>query len=101
MCDLNVCLEHLFRFKSGIPATLAKVSLKDKNCRANLSAFPSWSLQEEGTCSALQNVVDLYLDPQDILWVLDTGVVNSLEEPIRKCLPKVVAFNVKTGKVRN
>ncbi|KAK2586170.1 hypothetical protein KPH14_001437 [Odynerus spinipes] len=87
------------RFKPGVPATLARVSLKDKNCQANLFAFPCWSLQEEGTCKALQNVVDLYLDPQDILWVLDTGIVNTLEEPVRRCAPKVVALNVKTGKL--
>jgi len=93
-------LKHLFRLKSGVPVTLAKVSLKDKNCQAGLSPFPCWSLQEEGTCSALQNVVDIYLDPEDILWLLDTGVVNSLEQAERKCPPKVVALNVKTGKVR-
>lgn len=87
------------RYKPGVPATLAKVSLKDKNCQASLLPFPCWSLQEEGTCSALQNVVDIYLDPQDVLWALDTGVVNSLEQPERKCSPKVVALNVKTGKV--
>ncbi|KAG5308174.1 YELL protein, partial [Acromyrmex insinuator] len=87
------------RYKPGVPATLARVSLKDKNCQASLWAFPCWSLQEEGTCSALQNVVDLFLDPQEVLWVLDTGVINSLEQPERKCPPKVVALNIKTGKV--
>ncbi|XP_011639975.1 major royal jelly protein 1 [Pogonomyrmex barbatus] len=95
----NICLKYFFRFKPGVPATLARVSLKDKNCQASLVAFPCWSLQEEGTCTAFQNVVDIYLDPQDILWVLDTGVVNSLEEAQRKCPPKVVALDVKTGKV--
>nr|XP_033340390.1 protein yellow [Megalopta genalis] len=87
------------RFKSGVPATLAKVSLKDPHCQASLIPYPCWSVQEEGTCTALQNVVDIYLDPQNILWVLDTGVVNTLEEPIRKCPPKVLAFNVVTGKL--
>jgi hypothetical protein len=87
------------RFKSGVPVTLAKVSLKDRNCQASLLAFPCWSLQEEGTCSALQNVVDIFLDPQDVLWMLDTGVVNSLDQPQRKCPPKVVAMNIKTGKI--
>lgn len=97
LLEHNICF---FRYKPGVPATLAKVSLKDKNCQATLLPFPCWSVQEEGTCSALQNVVDLYLDPQDVLWVLDTGVVNSLEHPERKCSPKVVALNIKTGKVR-
>ncbi|XP_071635272.1 dopaminechrome tautomerase-like [Temnothorax longispinosus] len=87
------------RYKSGVPVTLAKVSLKDKNCQASLSPFPCWSLQEEGVHTALQNVVDIYLDPQDILWVLDTGVIKSLEQPERKCPAKVVAINVKSGKV--
>ena len=36
---------------------------------------------------------------QDILWVLDVGIVNTLDQPIRRCSPKVVAFSVKTGKV--
>ncbi|XP_076684354.1 L-dopachrome tautomerase yellow-g2 [Andrena cerasifolii] len=87
------------RYKAGVPATLAKVSLMNTGCQASLTPYPCWSLQEEGTCSALQNVVDLYLDPQNILWVLDTGVVNTLEEPVRKCPPKVLAFNVSTGKL--
>lgn len=98
--NMNICSEHSSRLKAGVPATLARVSLKDKSQQANLFPFPCWSLQEEGTCSALQNVVDIYLDPQDILWVLDTGIVHSLEEPVRKCPPKVVALNAKTGKVR-
>lgn len=32
--------------------------------------------------------------------MLDTGIVNSLEQPQRKCPPKVIALNIKTGKVR-
>ncbi|XP_012269301.2 major royal jelly protein 5 [Athalia rosae] len=87
------------RFKSGVPVTVAKVSLKPRGCSATLTAFPCWSLQEEGTCSAFQNVVDLFLDPHDIVWFLDTGVVRTLEEPVYRCPPKVVAVNVKTGKV--
>lgn len=97
---IPICLKHLFRYKPGVPVTLAKASLKDKNCQVSLSPFPCWSLQEEGTCTSLQNVVDIYLDPEDVLWVLDTGVINSLEQAERRCPPKVVAFNVKTGKVR-
>ncbi|XP_001603573.1 major royal jelly protein 1 [Nasonia vitripennis] len=87
------------RYRAGVPATLAKVSMKGKNCQASLSPFPCWTFQEEGNCAALQSVVDIFLDPQGILWALDTGIVNSLEEPVRKCPPKVVAINVKSGKV--
>ncbi|XP_017755150.1 PREDICTED: protein yellow [Eufriesea mexicana] len=87
------------RFKAGVPATLAKISQENRSCEAELIPYPCWSLQEEGTCTALQNVVDIYLDPQNILWVLDTGVVNTLDEPVRKCPPKVLAINVSTGKL--
>lgn len=87
------------RYKSGVPATLAKTTLKKGACHTTLTPFPCWSMQEEGNCQALQSVVDLTIDNNDILWVLDVGVVNTLETPIRKCPPKVVAFSAKTGKV--
>ncbi|XP_003695155.1 protein yellow [Apis florea] len=95
----NEAIVALPRFKAGIPATLAKLSKKAQNCEATLIPYPCWSLQEEGTCTALQNVVDLYLDPQNILWILDTGVVDTLDEPVRKCPAKVLAIDVTTGKL--
>ena len=85
--------------KPGVPATLAKVS-KKKNGQVVLVPYPTWTLQEEGNCEALQSVVDIFLDAQDILWALDTGVVNSHKNPVRKCSPKVMAIDVNTGKVR-
>lgn len=87
------------RYKSGVPATLARTSLKPGTCHTTLVPFPCWQMQEEGNCRALQSVVDVVLDVNDILWVLDVGVVNTLETPIRRCPPKIVAFSVKTGKV--
>lgn len=87
------------RYKAGVPATLAKTTLKKGACHTTLTPFPCWSMQEEGNCQALQSVVDLVVDSNEILWVLDVGVVNTLETPIRKCPPKVIAFSAKTGKV--
>lgn len=86
------------RYKPGVPVTLAKVGLKQRGCEAVLTPFPCWASQEEGDPNAFQSVVDIYLDENNILWVLDTGVVNSLEQPIRKAPPKVIALNVLTGK---
>ncbi|XP_044759960.1 major royal jelly protein 1 [Coccinella septempunctata] len=85
------------RYKHGVPYTLAKFSLKSKGCKAILEPFPCWSIQEEGNCEALQNVIDIVLDPNDILWVLDLGICNTLEQPIRRCPPKIVAINAATG----
>lgn len=44
-------------------------------------------------------MVDISLDPHGILWVLDTGIVNNLEQPIRRCAPKIVAINTLTNRV--
>ncbi|RLU27452.1 hypothetical protein DMN91_001256 [Ooceraea biroi] len=87
------------RYKPGVPFTLGVMSLKTKDCTPKVTPFPCWAIQEEGNCQALQSVVDITLDIQDILWVLDVGVVNTLEQPVRRCPPKVVGINVKTGKV--
>lgn len=87
------------RYKHGVPFTLAKFSLKSKGCKATLVPYPCWSLQEEGNCEALQNVVDLVIDPSDTLWVLDTGIVNTLEQPVLRCKPKIVGIDLKTGLV--
>lgn len=87
------------RLRNGVAATLVTTSLNDTNCQTKLSPYPCWSMQEEGNCHSLQSVVDLFVDPQDFLWVLDTGVVNSLEQPVRRCPPKVIAFDLKTRKI--
>lgn len=87
------------RLKTGIPFTLGKISMKRGQCITKVTPYPCWSLQEEGNCQALQSAVDIFLDPNDILWVLDVGIVNTLEQPVRRCPPKVVGINVKTGRV--
>lgn len=87
------------RYKEGVPFTLGKLSLKSKNHYPSITPFPCLNLQEEGNCRAIQSAVDIFLDAQDILWVLDTGIVNTLEQVITRCPPKVVAINMKTGKL--
>ncbi|CAH0564434.1 unnamed protein product [Brassicogethes aeneus] len=87
------------RLKPGVPVTLATIDLRKQCCEAVLRPFPCWANQEEGSCEALQNVVDLVVDANAILWVLDTGVVNTMtSNPIRLCPPKVVAYSLLTGK---
>lgn len=89
------------RFKNSTPVTLAKTSLLNKvgACDATFTPFPCWSLQEEGNCQSLQSVVDIHLDCHSILWALDIGVINTLNDPTRTCPPKVVAFNERNGRV--
>lgn len=87
------------RNKHGVPFTLAKFSLKSKGCNAVLVPYPCWSLQEEGNCDALQNVVDLVVDAADTLWLLDIGIVNTLEQPVLRCKPKIVGIDLKSSLV--
>ncbi|CAH1972072.1 unnamed protein product [Acanthoscelides obtectus] len=86
------------RYKHGVPFTLGKFSLKQKGCRPQIQPFPTcWAMQEEGNCDSLQNVVDISIDTQNQLWALDTGIVNTLQQPILRCCPKLVGFNLLTS----
>lgn len=87
------------RYKQGVPFTLGKFSLKTRGCKGTLEPFPCWAIQEEGNCEALQSVVDIILDPMDVLWVLDVGIANTLEQPVYRCPPKIVGISTKTGQV--
>ncbi|CAH1108261.1 unnamed protein product [Psylliodes chrysocephalus] len=87
------------RYRHGVPFTLARFSLKTRGCKATLVPYPCWPLQEEGNCEAFQNVVDLYNDGAEILWILDIGLVNTLEQPVRRCSPKIVGISLKTNQV--
>lgn len=86
------------RYKTGTPATLARATHRVGHCELKFEPFPCWQMQEEGNCNSLQSVVDVFLDQNQILWVLDTGILNTLGEPERRCPPKILAFNAKSGK---
>lgn len=87
------------RYRKGVPSTLVKTTIQPGTCSATFTPFPCWDMQEEGNCKALQSVVDLVVDQNEVIWVLDTGIVNTLETPVRKCPPKVLALSAKSGKV--
>ncbi|KAG8240121.1 hypothetical protein J437_LFUL007298 [Ladona fulva] len=97
--DRDYAYLTLPRFKSGGPVTLGRICLRRGQCNPVIEPYPCWSFQEEGNCKSLQNVVDIYMDVNNILWVLDIGVVNTMEQPIRRCEPKIVGLCTKTDKV--
>ncbi|KAG8040907.1 hypothetical protein G9C98_001895 [Cotesia typhae] len=80
------------RLKPGVPITLGVAKHGNKNI---YEAFPCWAMQEEGNCDGLQSVVDISVDDNGILWALDTGIVNTLTQPVFRCKPKVFAFNIR------
>ncbi|KAL5291600.1 Y-g family protein [Megaselia abdita] len=95
----DIAYVALPRYKQGVPITLGKVHLRKGQCITPIAPFPCWAIQEEGNCQALQNVVDIVVDKNGILWALDVGLVNTLQQPIRRCPRKLVAINTADGKV--
>ncbi|XP_013198468.2 uncharacterized protein LOC106141359 [Amyelois transitella] len=62
-------------------------------------AFPSLQPHTLGDCNAIQNAIDIHLDHLGILWILDSGTVESLESPRCMCPPKVVVVSILLKKV--
>ncbi|KAL4131674.1 hypothetical protein QTP88_008953 [Uroleucon formosanum] len=78
--------------RSGVPATVATTCLftADACSEAVMTSY-----------SCLSNAVDLYLDGQEVLWILDTGVVQMLDnnaKPLRKGQPTVWGLDFTTTK---
>lgn len=89
------------RFRTGVPFTVSTVRLDCQDrCWPILSPYPFWSLHDESDSTAIQNPVDMYLDPMGIIWVLDIGQVNTtVQQPVHRIQPKIIAINVQTNKV--
>lgn len=89
------------RYLDGVCATLARSSLVSPTGEPSWDPFPSWEAQTKGDPKSLQNVVDVLLEsgPKEVLWVLDTGITQSLSSPVVHCGPKVVGFDPTSGKV--
>ncbi|XP_050432594.1 protein yellow-like [Adelges cooleyi] len=88
------------RFKTGVPFTVAEMDLKcNDRCWPMLTPYPCWAMHDEGDANSIQNAVDIYLDPMGILWVLDTGLVNTMEQPVRRSQPRIVAIDVKSNQM--
>lgn len=84
------------RWKEGVPATLATVPSTPRGSSASprLEPFPSWEWQDVTNCSCLRNVHSVEIDPNGIIWIVDTGTINELTTPNHICPPKLVLFDI-------
>ncbi|CAH2037594.1 unnamed protein product, partial [Iphiclides podalirius] len=80
------------RLKRGVLATVWLIVRGRRG--VELEPFPSVSAHALADCDALQNAVDCHLDHLGNLWILDTGIVETVESPRCTCPPKIVVFNV-------
>lgn len=88
------------RFRPGVPFTVSAVRLDCRDrCWPALSPYPCWELHDESDPAAIQNAVDLFMDPTGVLWLLDIGLVNTMEQPVRRTQPRIFAIDVKTNQV--
>ncbi|CAB3230098.1 unnamed protein product [Arctia plantaginis] len=85
------------RMKTGILATLWLI-VQEKN-GVELQPFPELRTHKQGDCSGIQNAVDFYLDHFSKLWILDSGVVDTLTAPKCTCPPKVIVVSMVLGKL--
>ncbi|KAL1463690.1 hypothetical protein WDU94_015421 [Cyamophila willieti] len=88
------------KYKCGVPFTVGEISINvPSKCQTMTHAYPCWELHDECSCDSIINAVDLYLDCKGVLWVLDTGIINTISSPTKKCGPKVVGFHCESGTV--
>ncbi|XP_035432240.1 uncharacterized protein LOC118264030 isoform X1 [Spodoptera frugiperda] len=85
------------RMKQDVLATLWLI-IRDKN-GVELQPYPELRDHKLTDCNAIQNAVDFYLDHLGKLWILDTGVIDTLANPKCTCPPKVVVINLLFGKL--
>lgn len=92
------------RLRAGVPATLSffprKVLLGSS---PQLQAYPSWDWHSAGkgeiNCTKLISVYRTRLDKCNRLWVVDAGVMTSIDDFTAVCPPKIIVFDVKTDQV--
>lgn len=68
------------RMLPGVPATLGWVIAPNNNGRTDpeVEPFPSWEMNQKGNCTALQFVQGIEIDSNGIMWVVDSGKVETL-----------------------
>ncbi|XP_041978593.1 uncharacterized protein LOC121732706 [Aricia agestis] len=87
------------RMKHGVLATVWQILQVDGV--VELQPFPNVRAHSIADCSAVQNAVDFHIDHLGQLWVLDSGIVDTNDEPQCTCPPKVVVISIFMRKVIN
>lgn len=92
------------RLRAGIPATLATIPRHTPSGSSpKPQPYPDWSYHGAGlgldnatVCAGLVSVYRTRLDSCGRLWVLDSGIMTSIDDFQRICNPKLVVFDLKT-----
>ncbi|PNF23198.1 hypothetical protein B7P43_G02723 [Cryptotermes secundus] len=110
---LEVTSDRIFlalpNLRSGTPASLTWLPRPDQPVASYvgksppLQPYPSWEWQgTSGNCSGLVSVYRTREDRCNRLWVVDSGVITTLDNFSPVCPPKILVFDLKTDTlVRN
>ncbi|KAF6201101.1 hypothetical protein GE061_005548 [Apolygus lucorum] len=92
-------ISKIHRFLGGVPFTLGAIHISGP-CKAEpiLSPYPAWESHDSGE-KGIVNAVDIFIDRKKILWILDVGIIDTLEKPKVVGPPKVVAICLMTSKI--
>ncbi|CAH0719375.1 unnamed protein product, partial [Brenthis ino] len=87
-------------WRRGVPATLATVPRYGGVTSPRLTPYPDWSFHrafnKANNCSGLTSVFRMNIDNCGRLWVLDSGQIDSQDNPKQLCPPSIVVFDLKT-----
>lgn len=85
-----------------MPFTLSRITLNGKDQFYNyVQPFPTLEKSIVDDQKSIVNAIDVYMGQNGILWVLDIGIINTLEEkPKRECEAKILGIESSSGRVR-
>ncbi|KAG5889898.1 hypothetical protein JTB14_008044 [Gonioctena quinquepunctata] len=93
------------RWRDGVAATLNYISLNTTSESPDLVPYPDWktnTLPKEGETPEENLIVSTFrmrVDPCDRLWVLDTGMADSLEKRIQVSQQAILIFDLNTDEL--
>lgn len=88
-------------YREGVPFTLSRITLNGKDqCFNYVLPYPSLESNNLNDYKSIVNAVDIFMDQNGMLWILDTGFVNTLgETPKKESEAKVLGIDSEAGKV--
>ncbi|XP_041978085.1 uncharacterized protein LOC121732309 [Aricia agestis] len=90
-------------WRKGVPATLGTVSRLEGTESPLVQPYPDWKYHrasgKSGNCTGLTSVFRINVDQCGRLWVLDSGQIDSQNEPKQLCPPSIVVFDLVTDMI--
>ncbi|XP_076287424.1 dopaminechrome tautomerase [Lasioglossum baleicum] len=92
------------RLRAGVPSTLNYIPRSlFTGSSPQLQAYPSWEWHSAGkgslNCSQLISVYRSQIDRCNRLWVVDSGVMTSIDDFRPVCPPKIIIFDLQTDQL--